>query len=64
MPFDDSEPPPLVFAHQVIKMLGEHLLGEEVKLTRQAHLSVRVVFRKLGGSWFQVCSGSPKHLSA
>lgn len=61
MSFDDSEPPPLAFANQVIKMLSEHLFGEEGKLNRQAYRVIRIVFRKLGGSWLQVCSGSPKH---
>lgn len=63
MPFDDSEPPPLVFANQVIQMLGNHLLGEEAKLTHQAYRQVRLVFRKLGGSWVEVCGGSPKHMN-
>lgn len=63
MSFDDSETPPLVFANQVIKMLGEHLLGEEAKLTRRAYRLIRVTFRKLGGSWVQVCAGSPPHMN-
>ena len=61
MAFDDSESPPLVFAHEVIKMLGEHLLGDSVKLDPPGYQLIRVVFRKLGGSWFEVCQGSPKH---
>jgi hypothetical protein len=61
MAFDDSEAPPLVFANQVIKMLGEHLLGDSAELDPEDYLLIRVVFRKLGGSWFEVCQGSPKH---
>jgi hypothetical protein len=62
MAFDDSEEPPLAFANQVIKMLAEHLLGEKAKLNRRAYQLIRIVFRKLGGSWLEVCSGSPKHM--
>ena len=61
MAFDDSKPPPLAFANQVIELLAQHLLGEDVELEPEAFRSIRIVFRKLGGSWFEVCLGSPKH---
>jgi hypothetical protein len=63
MSFDDTAEPPLVFANQVIKMLAEHVLGEDAaaKVKRRAYRVIRIVFRKLGGSWMEVCSGSPKH---
>ena len=63
MAFDDSEEPPLAFANQVVKMLAEHLLGEDAKLDLAAYRVIRVTFRKLGGSWVQLCSGSPRHMS-
>lgn len=62
MAFDESKPPPLVFANQVIQMLAEHVLGEDAKLNRTGYRLIRVVFRKLGGSWLQVCAGSPKDM--
>ena len=58
---DDPETPPLAFANQVIKMLGDHLLGDGAKLTLKAFRVIRVVFRRLGGSWQEVCLGSPRH---
>ena len=62
MAFDESDPPPLAFANQVIKMLAEHLLGEDSKVNRAAYRLIRVTFRKLGGSWLELCSGSPRHV--
>lgn len=61
MSFDDSKPPPLAFANEVIELLAQHLLGEDAELDAKAFQLIRIVFRKLGGSWFEVCSGSPKH---
>lgn len=56
---DPSETPPLVFAHQVIKQLVDHLLGD-TKIRKQGYRTIRVVFRQLGGSWFRLCMGSPR----
>jgi hypothetical protein len=58
---DESKPPPLAFANQVIQMLASHLLGDDVKLNLRAYRLIRVVFRRLGGSWFELCQGSPQH---
>lgn len=63
MAFDDSEAPPLVFANQVIQMFAEHLLGGSAQLEAADFGLIRVVFRRLGGSWFELCQGSPKHTS-
>lgn len=60
---DESKPPPLAFANQVIETFANHLLGDGAKLDREGYRSIRVVFRRLGGSWFQLCQGSPKHTS-
>lgn len=58
---DESKPPPLAFANQVIKMFAEHLLGDEAKLDVHGYRLIRVVFRRLGGSWFELCQGHPQH---
>lgn len=58
---DDPESTPLAFANQVIKMFAEHLLGDKAKLNLRAYRVIRVVFRRIGGSWFEVCQGSPQH---
>lgn len=62
MAFDESDTPPLAFANQVIKMLANHLLGDKAKVDLAGYRLIRIVFRKLGGSWFQLCAGSPRHL--
>ena len=58
---DDPKAPPLAFANQVIEMLANHLFGDDVKLSLRAYRVIRVVFRRLGGSWFELCHGSPQH---
>lgn len=58
---DESKPPPIVFANQVVQMFANHLLGDKAKLNRQAYGLIRVVFRRLGGSWFELCQGNPQH---
>jgi hypothetical protein len=58
---DDSPTPPLAFANQVIKMFAEHLLGDDARLNLRAYRIIRVVFRRLGGSWFELCQGHPRH---
>lgn len=58
---DDPKVPPLAFANQVIEMLANHLLGDGAKLSLRAFRVIRVVFRRLGGSWFELCQGNPQH---
>lgn len=58
---DESKPPPLAFANQVIQMFADHLLGGDVKLNLRAYRLIRVVFRRVGGSWFELCQGNPQH---
>jgi hypothetical protein len=58
---DESKTPPLAFANQVIRMLADHLLGEDAKLNLRAYRLIRIVFRRLGGSWFELCQGAPAH---
>jgi hypothetical protein len=55
---EPSDTPPLVFAHQVIKQLVVHLVAD-AKIGKRGYRVVRLVFRKLGGSWFRLCMGSP-----
>ncbi len=57
---EPSDTPPLVFAHQVIKQLADHLLGGDTKVGKRGYRVIRLVFRKLGGSWYRLCMGSPR----
>lgn len=56
---EPSDTPPLVFAHQVIKQLVEHLTGGS-KIRARGYRTIRLVFRRLGGSWYRLCMGSPR----
>jgi len=58
---DNPKTPPLAFANQVIEMLAKHLLGDDVKLSIRAYRVMRVVYRRMGGSWFELCDGNPQH---
>lgn len=58
---DESKKVPLAFANQVIKMFGDHLLGDKARFNLRAYRVIRVVFRQLGGSWFALCQGDPRH---
>jgi hypothetical protein len=59
---DDDKPPPLVFANQVIELLASHLFGDSVKVSRKGYRVIRVTFRRLGGSWLELCLGSPRDI--
>jgi hypothetical protein len=53
----DEKQPPLEFANQVISMFASNILGE-TDLTDANYSTIRVTFRKLGGSWFELCHGN------
>jgi hypothetical protein len=56
---EPSETPPLVFAHQVIKQFVNNVVGE-ANIDTRGYRVIRLVFRKLGGSWYELCMGSPR----
>ena len=53
----DEEKPPLEFANQVIALFAENLLGKS-GLKPKDYTVIRVAFRKVGGSWFELCHGN------
>lgn len=61
MAFDDAPDPPLVFADQIIEMLVGHLFGDSLEIDARECTIIRLAFRRLGGSWFDVCLGSPRN---
>jgi len=58
---DDDKQPPLEFCNQVIDQFADHLLGES-SLKPRDYLVIRTTFRKVGGSWFDLCHGSIQQL--
>lgn len=57
---EETDAPPLVFAHQVIKQFVDNMLGDK-KIDAHGYRVIRLVFRKLGGSWYELCMGSPRN---
>lgn len=58
---DQEKQPPLEFANQVVSQFAENLLGGK-SLKKDDFMLIRLTFRKLGGSWFNLCLGDIRHL--
>ena len=59
----DSRPKtPHIFANKVIKILIESMLADDFKIKSEDYQAIRVVFRKLDGSWDQLGLGSLEEL--
>lgn len=59
---DDRPKPPKIFANRVIRQLIEHMFADDFKIKANDYMAIRVVYRKLGGSWDQLGLGSMKEL--
>lgn len=57
---DDEAEVPLEFANQVVEQFADHLVGRKPKPNDFS--VIRVTFRKLRGSWVELCSGNILHL--
>lgn len=57
----ESESPPLVFSHQVIRQLVDHMVGPDFVVDEQDFLSMRLAFRQKGGSWEKFIAGDLQH---
>lgn len=49
--------PPLVFANRVIRRFVDNLYSDKVMVLPKDFTVMRVVFRKMGGSWEKVSQG-------
>lgn len=56
-----EDKPPLVFANRVILRFVRNLIGDDVVVTPDDYTSMRLVFRRLRGSWAGVAQGDLKH---
>lgn len=54
---DPPKKPPIVFANNVIRNTVDHTMSEKAIVLPQDYTTLRVTFRKLGGSWEQLASG-------
>lgn len=59
---DDNSRPPLEFANRVIRQFVDNLFGDSIAVIPEDYTTMRVVFRKLGGSWELVSRGDAKHI--
>lgn len=55
---DDQPKPPLVFANRVIRQFVDHLVGPDVIIEPRDYQILRLIFRKLGGNWWDLIHGS------
>jgi len=53
----DPKKHPLVFANDVIRQTANHVVDDKVLILPQDYTALRVVFRKLGGSWASLADG-------
>jgi hypothetical protein len=58
---DSPEKPPILFANNVIRHTVDHSVSEQTLVFQQDYTALRVVFRKMGGSWEQIAAGSIDH---
>lgn len=59
---DDAPAVPLVFAERVIRQFVDHLLGGGTVRPRD-YMVMRLVFRKLGGSWDKIVHGDIEQIT-
>ncbi len=52
-----DDKPPLVFANKVIRRFVDNLFGGQTMILPKDYMVMRVVFRKLGGSWKRIILG-------
>jgi hypothetical protein len=58
---DAPEKPPILFANNVIRQTADHIADEKIMILPQDYTTLRVVFRKMGGSWEKIADGDIKH---
>ena len=57
--YDETPRPPMIFGNQVISQFVSHLWGNTLALRPKDYTTLRVAFRKAGGSWEELANGSP-----
>lgn len=57
---DDPKKKPLLFANRAIQQYAKAFLDGDEGLTAQECTTIRVVYRRLGGTWEGLTQGDPK----
>lgn len=50
-------PKPKQFANQIIQQMVQHSVAGDTQMAARDYTSIRVVFRRLGGSWAKFADG-------
>lgn len=58
----DQESHPRQFANHVLRQIVTHLAAEDMIVTKEDYIAMRVAFRSLGGSWVEIAFGNIVHL--
>jgi hypothetical protein len=58
----DKPAPPHHFANNVLKQMIEHSFGDDLLVTYEDYMALRVAFRSLGGLWTEIGDGNIVHL--
>lgn len=58
----DEEKVPRVFANHVLKQMVQHMFGDDLIVERDDFLSLRIVFRRCGGTWTSILGGDLKQI--
>jgi hypothetical protein len=54
---DETTKQPKVFANKVIRQIITHMVAEDMIISPEDYMQIRVVFRNCGGSWDQLGLG-------
>jgi alpha/beta superfamily hydrolase len=55
-------PKPKQFANQIIQQMVQHAASGDTMLAARDYMSIRVVFRRMGGSWSKFADGNYHHM--
>ncbi len=58
---DAPKKPPIVFANHVIRQTADHVVDDKVMILPQDFTTLRVVFRRMNGSWAKIADGDIHH---
>lgn len=59
---DTPDKTPAQLANKVIQQFADHLLGDSIIVEPHDYTALRVVYRRLGGSWVEFMRGHPNHV--
>jgi len=58
----NEKEPPVEFANRVIRQFVDNFYGDDRGVEPDDYTQIRLVFRRLGGNWYDLCRGSVPQL--